>query len=248
VRQRNVIVTGACGGIGRATAAAFGDAGWHVIGVDLVSPDDSPSTAEFIVADLAADDGISELRSALSHISELDALVNNAAIQVNSPLVETSDHDWDRVMNTNVRAAFRMIRSFHPALAAANGAVVNIGSVHSVATSQNVSVYATSKGALAALTRSSALELALDGIRCNAVLPGAVMTPMLEDGLGRRPHPDGPSGNANELIARTPLGFIATPEQIAPTIVHLADNSLSPYTTGQMVIVDGGATARLSTE
>lgn len=243
-----MIVTGACGGIGSATTAAFREAGWYVIGIDRAPPSGTPDTDEFVLADLAADNGISELRKKLSHVSELDALVNNAAVQVNGPLVETSDEDWDRVMNTNVRAAFQMIRAFHSALSAASGAVVNIGSVHSVATSLNVSVYAASKGALAALTRSTALELASDGIRSNAVLPGAVMTPMLEDGLGRRPHPQGLSGNANDLIARTPLGFIASPAQIAPTILHLADGDLSPYTTGQMMIVDGGATARLSTE
>ena len=249
MRQRSAIVTGACGGIGSAATAAFREAGWYVIGVDRAPPPpDTVRADEFVLADLAADDGVSELRTKLSHISELDALVNNAAIQVNGPLVETSDEDWDRVMNTNVRAAFQMIRAFHSALAAARGAVVNIGSVHSVATSQNVGAYAASKGALVALTRSAALELASDGIRCNALLPGAVMTPMLEDGLGRRPHPEGPTGNANELIARTPLGFIASPAQIAPTILHLADGELSPYTTGQMMIVDGGATARLSTE
>lgn len=248
MNRRRVIVTGACGGIGGAATVAFREAGWYVIGIDREPPSDSSQVDEFVLADLAADHGVSNLRAELSHVSELDALVNNAAVQVNVPLVDTSDEDWDRVMNTNVRAAFQMIKAFHSALAAADGAVVNIGSVHSVATSQNVSVYAASKGALAALTRSTALELASDGIRSNAVLPGAVMTPMLEDGLGRRPHPEGPSGNANELIARTPLGFIASPAQIAPTILHLADGELSPYTTGQMMIVDGGATARLSTE
>ena len=112
----------------------------------------------------------------------------------------------------------------------------------------NVAVYAISKGALAALTRSAAIELAAAGIRCNAVLPGAVDTPMLREGLDRRPHPDGPDGNLNELAARTPLGFVATADQIAPSVVHLADGELSPYTTGQMLVVDGGATIKLGTE
>lgn len=245
---KKVIITGACGGIGRGAATAFQQAGWHVIGVDQSDPQEDLEVDEFIKADLAAERGVQTIRRELGHIQKLDALVNNAALQVNQPLINTTDDEWTAVMNTNVRAAFQMIREFHSALSAARGAVVNVSSVHAVATSMNVAVYAISKGALVALTRSAALELAAEGIRCNAVLPGAVMTPMLEHGLSRRPHPDGPDGNLNALIDKTPLGFVATPEQVAPTIIHLADTDLSPYTTGQMMVVDGGATIRLGTE
>lgn len=246
--QKKVIITGACGGIGRGAAEAFKRASWHVIGIDQSSAPSDLDIDEFVQADLAAERGVEAIRSELGHIERLDALVNNAALQVNQPLVQTTDEEWTAVMNTNVRAAFQMIREFHSALSAARGSVVNVSSVHAVATSMNVAVYAISKGALVALTRSAALELAAEGIRCNAVLPGAVMTPMLEAGLSRREHPDGPDGNLNALIERTPLGFVATPEQIAPTIIHLADTDLSPYTTGQMMVVDGGATIRLGTE
>jgi glucose 1-dehydrogenase len=247
-RVKTVIITGACGGIGRGTASAFRAAGWHVIGIDQSERDEGLEVDEFVQADLASDVGVNAIREQLKHVTELDALVNNAALQVNQPLVETTDEEWTAVMNTNVRAAFQMIREFHPALSAARGAVVNVSSVHAIATSMNVAVYAISKGALVALTRSAALELAAEGIRCNAVLPGAIMTPMLAAGLSRRPHADGPDGNLNALIERTPMGFVATPEQLAPTIIHLADTELSPYTTGQMMIVDGGATIRLGTE
>lgn len=246
--KKTVIITGACGGIGRGAVAAFRTAGWHVIGIDQAPAPDDLLVDEFVRADLAHERGVASIRSELGHIDRLDALVNNAALQINQPLVLTTDEEWSEVMNTNVRSAFQMIREFHPALSAVRGAVVNVSSVHAVATSMNVAVYAISKGALVALTRSAALELAAEGIRCNAVLPGAVMTPMLEAGLSRRPHPDGPTGNLDALIARTPLGFVASPEQVAPTIVHLADTELSPYTTGQMMVVDGGATIRLGTE
>ena len=246
--KKSVIITGACGGIGRGAVTAFRQAGWYVIGIDQSDRDAGVEVDEFIQADLASDTGVATIRRELGHVEQLDALVNNAALQVNQPLVQTTDEEWAAVMNTNVRAAFQMIREFHPALSAVRGAVVNVSSVHAIATSTNVAVYAISKGALVALTRSAALELAAEGIRCNAVLPGAVMTRMLEAGLSRRPHPSGPDGNLNALIERTPLGFVATPEQIAPTIVHLADTELSPYTTGQMMVVDGGATIRLGTE
>ena len=169
-------------------------------------------------------------------------------MQVNKPLAETSDEEWALVMNTNVRGAFECMRALTPSLAATNGAVVNIASVHAVATSQNISAYAASKGALVALTRAAAVELAHHGIRCNAVLPGAVDTPMLQDGLSRRPHPDGPAGNLEELRQRTPLQMVASPDDIAKSVLFLADNDRSPYVTGQSLIADGGATARLSTE
>jgi NAD(P)-dependent dehydrogenase (short-subunit alcohol dehydrogenase family) len=245
---RIVLVTGAAGAIGAATAKAFMTEGWHVVGLDRRSPDGADSCSEFIVDDVADDELPARLLQHASLADRLDALVNNAAIQIEQPLVETADETWRQVMSTNVDAAFRLIRTFHSHLAASRGAIVNVSSVHALATSPNVAAYAVSKAALAGLTRTAALELALHGIRCNAVLPGAVMSDMLRAGLSRREHPEGPQGNLDALIARTPLGFVATPEQIAPSIVFLADGERSPYTTGQLLVVDGGAMIRLGTE
>ena len=115
----------------------------------------------------------------------LAALVNNAAIGLDKPLRDTTGDDWKRLMDVNLRSAFQCVREARRFLAAANGAVVNVGSVHAIATSANAAVYAVTKGALCALTRAAALELAADGVRCNA--PGAVDTPMLRDRLSRRP-------------------------------------------------------------
>ena len=196
--------------------------------------------------DLGSDGEVAKPFGRLSGEGPLAALVNNAAVGLGKPLRDTTDDDWKRLMDVNLRSAFQCIREARRFLAAANGAVVNAGSVH--ATSANAAVYAVTKGALCALTRAAALELAEDGVRCNAVLPGAVDTPMLRDGLSRRPHPAGPEGNFRELVARTPLGFVASPEQIAPTICFLADGEQTPYMTGQAVAVDGGATLRLATE
>ncbi len=245
---RSVVVTGVCGGIGRAVASRFRSADWTVIGVDRAEPVADLEIDRFEHADLGADGQVAALFERLGDLRSLDALVNNAAIQLNKPILETSDDDWSRVIDTNVRSAFQCIREGHPLLAAAKGAVVNISSVHAIATSINVAVYAISKAALVALTRSAALELAESGIRCNAVLPGAVDTAMLRDGLERRPHPEGADGNLRDLAARTPLGFVAVPDQIAPSVLHLADNEQSGYTTGQTLVVDGGATIRLGTE
>ena len=247
--QRHVLITGVCGGIGSAAALAFSKAGWSVIGVDHNEPEEDITVDRFELVDVAESDQIASLFDGLrSDLDGLHGLVNNAAIQINKPIVETADEDWEHIINTNVRSAFQCIREAHPLLAAVKGAVVNVASVHALATSMNVAVYAISKGALVALTRSAALELADDGIRCNAVLPGAIDTKMLREGLDRRPHPDGPQGNLKILAERTPLKFVATAHDIAPSIVHLTDNDQSRYMTGQMLVLDGGATIRLSTE
>lgn len=246
--RRSVLITGVQGGIGSATAELFASSGWEVIGVDRAG--EAPDTVDrYEIVDVSNSQQIADLFASLRQDhSELHALVNNAAIQVNKPIVETTDDEWDHIINTNVRSAFQCIREAHPMLAACRGSVVNVSSVHALATSMNVAVYAISKGALAALTRSAALELAADGIRCNAVLPGAIDTKMLREGLDRRPHPDGSIGNLRILAQRTPLGFVGTADQIAPTILHLADNDQSAYTTGQQIVLDGGAMIRLSTE
>lgn len=244
---RRVLITGVLGGLGRVMAAAFRDEGWCVIGTDRAAPDPSVHVDQLITIDLSEPDAVRRLVAQLDD-EPLDGLVNNAAIQPNVSIAETPDDVWDEVMTTNLRAPFQLIRDLTPRLAKVGGGVVNVSSIHAITTSANVAAYAVSKGALVALTRSAAIDLAPFGIRCNAVLPGAVQTPMLFAGLTRRPHVRGAEGNLEELEARTPLGFVARPEAVVPTIVHLVDRERSPYTTGQTIVLDGGASVHLSTE
>ncbi len=116
----------------------------------------------------------------------LDAVVNNAAVQIAKPMLETTVEEWDRVMASNLRSVFLGAKLAHPLLkAGGGGAIVNVSSVHAVQTSANIAAYAASKGGLLALTRAMAIEFAPDNIRVNAILPGAVDTPMLRAGLDR---------------------------------------------------------------
>ena len=245
-----VLITGVAGGIGSATARVFADAGWHVIGVARRQTDSLPGVHHFILANVSDIDASQRIFAEVAREEgRIDALINNAAIQICKPLVETTPEEWDAVMATNVRSVYLAVRHAYPLMRAHGGAIVNVSSVHAIATSANIAAYAASKGALLALTRALAIELAPDGIRVNAILPGAVDTPMLHAGL-ERGHVKGK--DLKELIqqlgARHVIGRVGRPEEIAQAILFLADNDCSSFMTGQALVVDGGATARLSTE
>jgi NAD(P)-dependent dehydrogenase (short-subunit alcohol dehydrogenase family) len=247
-----MIITGAAGGIGRATVHHFAQKGWRVIGVDRSSfGQDFPASGLFIQADISAGENLESIfHQAQAYTDRLHALVNNAAVQIAKPLVETSVAEWDAVMASNLRSVFLGIKLAHPLfVAAGGGAIVNVSSVHAIATSANIAAYAASKGGLLALTRAVAIEFAPDNIRCNAILPGAVDTPMLRAGLNRG-HVSGDDifQRLDNLARKTVNGRVGQPEEIAHAIYFLADETQSSFMTGQALVVDGGATARLSTE
>lgn len=245
-----VIITGVCGGIGAATVRCFADAGWRVVGMDMRPSKDLSGIHRLIRADCSDPTAVEEVFTGLAEQEgQLDALVNNAAIQICKPLVETLPEEWDAVMAANVRSVYLNVRGAHPLLCRRGGAVVNVSSVHAVATSANLAAYAASKGAILALTRGMAIELAPDGIRVNAVLPGAVDTPMLADGLKRGAKSEREVQQKRAYLeSHTVLGRVGQPREIAQAILFLADNERSSFITGQALVVDGGATSRLSTE
>jgi glucose 1-dehydrogenase len=250
--QQNVLVTGAAGGVGRATVEHFLSKGWHVLAVDVKKPPESalPKGAFFHNLDISVPaevDALAELVSA--ELKEgLHALVNNAAVQITKPLVETTAEEWDRVHAVNLRAPFLLVRAFHTALKQARGAIVNVSSVHALATSADIAAYASTKGGLLALTRAMAIEFAPDGIRANVVLPGATDTDMLASGLNRNVSGGSLESRKAALASKILLGRLAAPAEIAHLIYFLADGQQSGYITGQSFVADGGALARLSTE
>ena len=250
--KKTILITGAAGGVGRATVKLFRERGFRVIGVDRQSVyAEFPADGLFIQADISVPENLEKIiAQATQFSSTLDVLVNNAAFQVTKPLVETTVEEWDMVMASNLRSVFLGAKLAYPLLKAeGGGAIVNVSSVHAVATSANIAAYAASKGGLLALTRAMAIEFAKDNIRVNAVLPGAVDTPMLRAGFHR-----GRNNEASEesqlaaLAAKTVNGRVALPEEIASVIFFLADPAQSSFITGQGLLADGGATCRLSTE
>lgn len=244
------LITGVSSGIGSATAKLFAHEGWHVIGVARRKMSKPEGINHYISGDVSK---VSDVQRIFDEITNgegrIDALVNNAGIQVCKPLVETTVDEWDAVMNTNVRSMFLCVKNAYPLMHEHGGSIVTVSSVHAIATSANIAAYAASKGAIVALTRAMAIELAHENIRVNAVLPGAVDTPMLREGLTRgHLGISDPQQQIEELSRRTVIGRVGMPEEIAQAILFLADESRSSFITGQMLVVDGGATAKLSTE
>ena len=232
--NRWVVVTGASSGIGAAYVDSFRESGWGVIGVDIAEH----STADdHLKMDLADSDCGWRLHR---HIDgrEVGGLVNNAAVGLDRPASETTADDFDRIYEVNLRAPLLLSSALLPSLAASDGFVVNVASVHAIPTSTAVSAYAATKGGLVALTRALAVEWAPD-VRVNAVLPGAVESDMLERGLKRT------SSTVESLGLRTPMRRVGRPEEIADAVLFLSHNS---FVTGAALVVDGGAVSHLSTE
>ena len=150
--SKTVLVTGAAGGIGRATVNLFTEKGWRVIGVDRADfGEEFPQNGLFIRADISRPEDMQSIfEQAHAFTDTLDALVNNAAMQIAKPLIETTVEEWDAVMAANLRSVFLGVKLAHPLLKARGGAgVVNISSVHAIQTSVNISAYAASKGGIA---------------------------------------------------------------------------------------------------
>ncbi|MCB0177881.1 MAG: SDR family oxidoreductase [Anaerolineae bacterium] len=248
--KRVALITGVAGGIGNGAAKVFQQADWYVIGVDRRQVEDLQHVDYFIQADISEPDAPQYIFDKVTaEQGRLDALINNAAIQICKPILETTPDEWDITMASNVRSVYLSMRQAYSLLQKSQGSVVNVSSVHAVATSVGIAAYAASKGALLALTRAVALEWGVDRIRVNAVLPGAIDTPMLHAGLGRG---QVTGSNLEELVRglghKHVMNRVGRPEEIGQAVLFLADNQQSSFMTGQALIVDGGATARLSTE
>ena len=236
-----VIVTGVASGIGKAIALGLQNSGYDVIGVDrtLCNYD----LFRFFKIDISDYGQVKKMSLSIIHEGiQLSGIVNNAAMQIESSLLEMSIESWNKILNTNLSSVFYMTKYLVPAME--SGSIINISSIHAFATSLNIGAYATTKGALLTMTKSLALELAVKGIRVNSVCPGAIDTPMLEKGLSR-------NGNykakKNKLIESTPLKRIGCPNDIYNLVDFLIDNK-SENITGQCFVSDGGILAKLASE
>jgi NAD(P)-dependent dehydrogenase (short-subunit alcohol dehydrogenase family) len=237
------VITGAAKGIGQSTARAFAREGAGVVLLDMDSAGGESlaqsigKAAMFIRCDVGraaeVDAAFDIIVQRLGHV---DILVNNAGIQHYGTVTETSEAEWDRVMSVNLKSAFLCAKRAIPLMTSRpRGVVINVASVQAFVSQTQVAPYTTSKTALLGLTRSIAVDYA-PKIRCVAVCPGSVDTPMLRDAIAKSPNPE---EVFNECMAMHPLKRVGSPEEIAELILYLCGPHAG-FITGQAIRIDGG--------
>jgi NAD(P)-dependent dehydrogenase (short-subunit alcohol dehydrogenase family) len=237
---RVVVITGASRGVGAVTAERFREQGDRVVAVARSLAGRRTDELLEVAADLADPSASREVvAAALEAFGRLDVVVNNAALDLAAPLLETRPEDAQRIFAVNALAPLWMIQAAGPALAERGGAVVNVTSRLAHIGVPEMAVYGASKGAVRALTHGAAVELAPLGIRVNAVAPGMTETPLFREWLDASSDPE---GRRAEVEGRIPLGRLATPDDVAAAIVFLASDAAA-HITGVTLPVDGGYTA-----
>ncbi|WP_037357332.1 SDR family NAD(P)-dependent oxidoreductase [Amycolatopsis orientalis] len=250
---KSIIVTGAAGELGRATAVRLAAEGANLtlVGSGRTPLDEAQAAAEAegakviaVEADVATSEGVRRyLDRAKEAFGRVDVLFNNAGIQAAiGPIAEFPEEDWDRVMAVNVRSVFLGIKHAGPIMAEQGaGVIVNMASVAGVMGVPLIASYSASKHAIIGLTKAAAGELAAAGVRVNAVAPGVIESPMMrtiEEGAA----PGAPDAAKQAYTALTAMGRYGTPEEVAAAVAFLASDD-SSYMTGAYLRMDGGMSA-----
>lgn len=240
LKNKRILVTAAGQGIGRAAALAMAAEGAEVFATDI-NPEglaqlksEATGTLEIFELDVRSEASV----AAGVAVAQPDVLFNCAGFVHNGTVLEASDEDWDFAFDLNVRSMLRTVRAALPGmLERGSGSIINMSSAcSSVIGAPNRFVYGTTKAAVLGLTKSVAIDYITKGIRCNAICPGTVESPSLQDRL----HATGDYEAAMKaFVARQPMGRIAKAEEIAALVVYLASDE-SAFTTGQAHIIDGG--------
>lgn len=235
------LVTGSAHRLGARTAEMLHDRGWNLVvhyrtrkaqATGLVERlnEARPGSAICLQGDLTRMDDVHRLgKEALAHWGRLDGLVNNASVFYPTPNGEAMYEDWDRIMNTNLRAPFFLLQTCLTALKNARGSVVNLIDIYSEKPLSNHPLYCASKAGLAALTRSWAKDLAPD-VRVNGVSPGAILWPENDGAIDQ--------SYQKAIVEKTPLATTGNPDDIASMVIFLMCDA--PFVTGQIISVDGG--------
>jgi NAD(P)-dependent dehydrogenase (short-subunit alcohol dehydrogenase family) len=247
------LISGAGSGIGRATAQLFAAEGAAVAVLDLraVAADETVAKivadggrAVSLVANVASADEVeAAVATAISALGRLDVVYNNAGVDSKGSVADATEDDWDRAFAVNAKGTFLVSRAAVPHLIeAGGGSIINQGSVAALVGVPNFAAYCAAKGAVVALTRSMAVDLAQHQIRVNVICPGTVFTPLMEPMLMARGDGDLQAGLAKTLL-KYPIGRLGTPEDIARVALFLACDDAA-FLTGSTVTADGGMTAQ----
>jgi 2-keto-3-deoxy-L-fuconate dehydrogenase len=240
-------LTAAGQGIGRATAIAFADEGAVVWATDIneqllaALSHDRPGIRTRRLDVLNAED----IADCVAEVGTVDILFNCAGYVHHGNILDCSEKDWDLSFDINVKSMYRTCRAFLPGmLKAGKGNIINMSSAaSSIKAPPNRFVYASTKAAVIGLTKAIAADFIRSGIRCNAICPGTVQSPSLEQRIAAQSNQAKVDAEKirSEFVARQPMGRLGSPEEIAALAVYLASDE-SSYTTGQTHIIDGGFT------
>ncbi len=241
LQGKRALVTAAAQGIGEAIARRFAAEGAAVLATDIntdvlavLTGTDGIETAHLDATDDKA------VRTVIANVSPLDILVNCAGFVHHGDILTCREDEWDFAFELNVKTMFRTISCALPAMVAnGGGAIVNIASVASSVKGVPMRfAYGSSKAAVIGLTKSVAADYVTRGVRCNAICPGTVQSPSLDDRIAAQ---GDPVEARKAFIARQPMGRLGTAEEIAAVAAHLASDE-GAYTTGTAIVVDGGMT------
>lgn len=244
--MRSVVVTGAGSGIGLSTTELLIEAGWHVLAADrdaealerlMERLGNRAGLLTTVLLDITDEKAIADLAERCRALhSPLQALVNSAGIGSNVRFAETTTDQLRRMYEVNVVGAFALSQALAPIMREnGGGSIVHIASVSGIKGNLGRSAYGASKGALVTLTKIMAVELADDLIRVNAIAPGPIETPMVQE--------NHTAVTREEWNRTVPMRRYGRPEEIATAIAFLVDERQSSYVTGQILAVDGGFTA-----
>lgn len=246
LKDRVAVVTGAASGIGRACALEFAREGARVVVADINAAGaeetvrligELGSPAMFVPTDVADPAAVERLRqSTLDAYEHVHVLCNNAAIQVNKTVEDTTVEEWNREMAVNVGGIFLCSKFFLPALRRAKGCIVNMASVNGFFVEPLCAGYCATKGAIIALTKAMAIDHGKQGIRVNCICPGYIDAGLAWGYFEVQPDPAAARVAAGKLHA---LGRIGKPEEVARVAVFLASDDAS-FMTGTALVVDGG--------
>lgn len=237
-KNKVALVTGASSGIGAAIAKKLSNQGARVFAAQRSSSD-----YEDILSDLSDPKAPEEIISVIKKVTgRLDILINNAGIMTEGNVEETTLKDWNQHLAINLTAPFLLIREAMPLLREFRGSIVNVGSVEGLGNNPRHPAYGASKSGLHGLTRAVAVDHGEDGVRCNAVAPGWIDTPLNENFVKGM---DDPIGFREKLSNIHPIGRSGQPSEVAELICWLVSDAAS-FVTGQVWTIDGGRMTKLS--
>ena len=243
------IITGVAAGIGRVSAELFAQHGAHVVGVDINDAEgkslakkiqESGNSMTFVNVDVAKLNGLVKLFEVLKELGGVDILFNNAGVEISKGMMETTEEDWERSININLKSVFFCSKlAIQQMKDKGSGVIINNSSVAGLVGSFSPA-YSAAKGGIIALTKALAADFGQFNIRVNCICPGAIETPMLERVIEFQGDPP----EVRTMRQKNyPMGRFGTPDEIAQTALFLASDD-SSFVTGATIVVDGGFTSK----